>query len=241
MFSKVEACDPITTENLADTLYEMGKDLLKKKQYEMAVKWLDRASESLANHELDRLSTEASELRTSIMQSTVDALINIQNEDSIEKARNIVALLSSEVGDKLVVLLLKLEILSSSTNESFDSNAYYDVLHRIMRSVTLSKENFKLVMSHIRKLHDKSPSLACNAIDEFLFERILEENNFEWTERVVVSRVLMVTSQSQDSVEVLQKLHEVLEQVAASSKMSCSTTVTHAAHMVCWTIYLQMK
>ena len=234
MFRKVEASDPITTENLADTIYELGKDLLVKKQYEMAVKWLERASETLATQELDKLSTEASELRISILQCTVEALLKLQNEDALEKARNIVALLVSELGDKLVVLLLKLEILDSSVNEDFDGNSYYDVVHRIIRSVTLSKENYKLVMKHIRKLHNKSPSLACSAINEFLLDRILDEENIEWIERVVVSRVLMVAGHSQDNPEVLQELHHILEQTALRLKGSFRLTATHAVQMLLW-------
>lgn len=231
MYHKVEAFDPSATENLADTLYEMGKDLLKRKQYDMAVKWLDRASEMIASQELDKMSFEAFELRTSILQSTVDALLKLQSHEGMERARDIVALLSSEVGDKLVVLLLKLEILNSVLNESFDSNAYHDVLQRIMESVTLSKDNFKLIMSHIRKLHDKSPSLACKALYDFL-DRILEEDNIDWTERVVITRILMATSQQTDEVKLLEALHDVLERVSSCTRTPFRTTAIHAAHMV---------
>ena len=73
MFSKIKlthcAISPPTAENLADLMYEMGKDLLKKRNYELAVRWLERAYDVIGEQELEMLGPEAGELRLSIMQS----------------------------------------------------------------------------------------------------------------------------------------------------------------------------
>lgn len=72
MFSKSKqinwALTPSAAENLADLLYEMGKDLLEKRNYELAVRWLERAYDVIGEQELEMLSPEAGELRLSIMQ-----------------------------------------------------------------------------------------------------------------------------------------------------------------------------
>jgi hypothetical protein len=60
--------DPECAEDLADVLYELGKGLCNKKQYELAAVWLERALDAIDDQELDRLSDNASELRLAIMQ-----------------------------------------------------------------------------------------------------------------------------------------------------------------------------
>lgn len=73
MFSKIKLmhCEipPSTAENFTDLMYEMGKDLLRKRNYELAVRWLERAYDVISEQELEMLSSEAGELRLSIMQS----------------------------------------------------------------------------------------------------------------------------------------------------------------------------
>jgi hypothetical protein len=62
------AYDSTSAEELADALYEIGKDIYAKKQYNVAVCWLERAYDALSEQELERLSDDAGELRLSIMQ-----------------------------------------------------------------------------------------------------------------------------------------------------------------------------
>jgi hypothetical protein len=72
MFQKVTiahiAADPASTEELADALYEIGKDMFARKQQEMAVRWLGRAYDVLCEQEPECLSDNARELRLAIMQ-----------------------------------------------------------------------------------------------------------------------------------------------------------------------------
>jgi hypothetical protein len=73
MFSKIKlmhcTIPSSTAEIFADLMYEMGKDLLRKRNYELAVRWLERAYDVIGEQELEMLSSEAGELRLSIMQS----------------------------------------------------------------------------------------------------------------------------------------------------------------------------
>jgi len=72
MFAKCKqiggALAPDTAEDMADLSYEIGKQALTKRNYEAAVKWLERACDILGEQDLAMLSPEASELRLCIFQ-----------------------------------------------------------------------------------------------------------------------------------------------------------------------------
>jgi hypothetical protein len=229
--SAIQGFDYNVAESLADVLYEMGKDLLHKQQHQLAVKWLDRSYEVLNGQELDRLSIDASELRTSIMQTLIKALLYLKNPEALERARSLINLLESVLGDKLIVLLLKLEILSASSSEVFDSSQYSDLLHRMTRSIPMSEVNFKLFMFHVRKLNDKSPSLACKALDELLNLRILREEREEFIEKVLITRIWITVSQ-RETVEAIEALQELFALIVSNSKRAISSAATHGAHTV---------
>lgn len=229
--SSKQLFDPNTAESLADVLFEMGKDLLDKQQLTMAVKWLDRAYNVLVEQELDRLSMDASELRLSIIESLIKGLLGLKDQESTDKARSLVDLLENEVGDKLIVLLLRFNLITAATNESFDSNAYSDVLQRMTRTMVLTESNFKLVMYHIRKLTTNSPSLACKALDELLKLRILQAGRAEWVEKVIITRLWMITNQ-RDVRECLVLLEELLSTVLEGLPQPFSSEATVAAQTV---------
>jgi Meiosis protein SPO22/ZIP4 like len=71
MFSKAlfsdKTLEPRIAEDITDTLYEIGNDLLKKRQYELSVRWLERAYGILAGQDLENLSKSAGELRCSVL------------------------------------------------------------------------------------------------------------------------------------------------------------------------------
>lgn len=226
--------DPGTAESLADVLYQMGKDLLTKLKYEMAVKWLGRAGEVLEGQELDRLSMNATELRTSILQSLTKALLGTKDANSAERARSLVTLLENDLGDKLVVLLLKLEVISAPAADAgvaFDGASYFDVLERMIRTVILNESNSKLIMSHIRKLRDKSPSLASKALDNFLVFRILPDGSDELLDKALVTRLWLATSQRDDS-DSLTQIEDLFSKLVANSARQASSAATLAAHTV---------
>jgi hypothetical protein len=237
--SSIQSFDSNTAESLADVLYEMGKDLLQKQQYQLAVKWLDRSYEVLNGQELDRLSIDASELRTSIMQTLIKALLCLKEPESVQRARSLVNLLESVLGDKLIVLLLKLELLSAPSTEAFDSGQYSDVLQRMTRSIPISDVNFRLFMFHVRKLNDKSSSLACKALDDLLNLRILREERDEYIEKVLITR-LWITLSQRECPEALVSLHELFSLIVANIKKPISSAATHGAHTVRGTFLIRI-
>lgn len=56
-------------EVLADLTYEIGKDAMKKRNYEIAIRWLERTYDTLGEQDTERLSPEVGELRLSTMHN----------------------------------------------------------------------------------------------------------------------------------------------------------------------------
>ncbi|KAI1210703.1 SPO22-domain-containing protein [Annulohypoxylon truncatum] len=225
--------DPTSVENLADSLFEIGKDLTEKKNFPLAVKWLQRAYEAINVQDLEHLSREAIELRLAISQALVRAYLDLDTTDGFQKAENHVCYIESEIGDKLVVLLLRLELLLKSPAEVFDSNGYADILHRMVRSLDISESSFNLVMHHIRKLDDKSPSLACSVLDEFITFRVLPTQHDPWVERAVVLRARMATKY-RDNDETIQGLSNIFDSVEANLEKSVPAAAVLAIQILIW-------
>jgi hypothetical protein len=61
---------PSTAETLADLLYEIGKDHLTKRNYEVAIRWLERANDALGESDMELFSPTAGELRLTTMHNT---------------------------------------------------------------------------------------------------------------------------------------------------------------------------
>lgn len=203
-----ECLDPYQVEKLADILYEIGRDMSVRNDFAMAAKWLERANDVVNSQGLELLSREAMELRTAISQALVTALLGLGTTDGFEKAESLVSAVESEMGNELVVLLLRLEILMKSPAEVFDSDSYASILRRMIKSFNFTESTFKLVIHHIRKLHDKSPGLGCDVLDEFI-KAFLNTETDGWLERLVIIRVWMTTNQ-RDWVNTIESAQNVL-------------------------------
>ena len=59
--------ETIAAETLADLLYEIGKDLHTKSNFDRASRWLENAYQVIVSHEIETLSADSTELKLSIM------------------------------------------------------------------------------------------------------------------------------------------------------------------------------
>ena len=203
-----ESLERFQAEKLADLLYELGQDMSSKKDSPMAVKYLGRASDVINSQEPERLSRDAVELRTTITQALNTALLENGTAEDLDRATNLVAGLQSEMGNGLVVLLLRLEVLQKPLAEIFDSGAYAHVIHQMIKIFNFTGSTFKLILYHVRKLHDKSPGLGCALLDD-LIKAVRNVETTEWIERLVVTRIWMATNQL-DSLGAAQSAQDVI-------------------------------
>ncbi|KAF2281473.1 SPO22-domain-containing protein [Westerdykella ornata] len=219
------------SESLAELLYEIGRSLLEGRSYELAIKWLERAYDTIGEQDPDNFSPDAGELRLGIMQSIIQANMKLNTKDALAKAWDIVQLLDTEYGDKMAVQLLKLELLSIA--DPIDSDQVYGVLLRMIRSVVLNETNFRTIMHHIHRLKEHSNVTACRALDDLVNIRLFREENEGWLEKAIITYIWAGTTGSV-SENVLESLEELFETVSRNTKHPLSAPATHASQTLLW-------
>jgi hypothetical protein len=234
-YSSLEECketlDLSSVEKLADTLFEIGKDLAAKNNYTLAVKWLERSFEWINSLEMGQLSRDAVELRLAISQALIQVYLDLNTPDSFEKANNHIAYIESEVGDKFVVLLFRTELQLRSPPETFDAHAYSNVIRRMMRVIDLSESTYRLLMNHIRQLGSRNMPAACLLMDEFLTGPILGSQHEEWIEHAIMNRLFM--GLEDDPTKTIENSKKALDQIASQVDKSLSAHTAAGIHTVC--------
>jgi hypothetical protein len=231
--------EPRYAEKLADVLYEIGGDMCRRKDFQTAAKWLGRAQDIINGQDIGKLSPEALELRTAIMQTHVSALLHLDTNEGLEKAQNLLGFMQSEMGNTMGVLLLRLDLLNKVPPEVFDSNAYAAVLGHMITSLKqldmemdpvntrVNEPAFRLINHHIGKLHSRSPELGCTVMDEFI-SALAKTQHDGWMERLVTRRIWMATSRP-DSITSIEAVQVTLS--CLKNPMSSEATV--AIQTVC--------
>ncbi|KAI4712219.1 hypothetical protein J4E89_002485 [Alternaria sp. Ai002NY15] len=223
------------TEQLADLLYEIGKAMLAKRDYEVAKRWLERAFDVLGEQDLDMLSPEI-----------VKAYMKTKTPIAQEKAWQMLKLMETDFGDKMIVSLLKIELLSEA--ETMDTSEFYNgkllesshrhmltslVLLRMIRTIVLNDTNFKTIMNYIHKLKEHSNVTACKVLDDLIDIRLFREENQSWIEKAVITRIWIGINNNL-SENSLEQLRDLFDTVVQNSKVSLSAPATHAAQTLLW-------
>lgn len=218
-------------ERIANGLFQIGKGLLLKRDYPTAEKWLRRAWNTILSQPLQDMTRDAVELRIAAFQALVTALLGIQTTESIKEAQNLTNYVQSDMGDSPVVLLVGLEILNKYPSETFDGEAYANILQRMIRSLSINASNFKLFVAHIHILHLKCPALGCSIVDEFL-DLLVKEGQRTWIDKLVVVRIKMATTQRDydGTVQEARKAVSRLERPVSADASIAAQTVRKQAH-----------
>jgi hypothetical protein len=222
--------DSFISEEFADAFYEIGKNEHERKQFESAAHWLERSIEILGEQDVNQLSEYAPDLKLSVMHLFTKSLIAIATPESRSKATNILELMDKEYGDKMLVSLLKLE--SFATESHPDGDIYHGVLLRLIRSVYLTKDNFKTIMYHLHKLRKINQDIACKCLDEFLEIRLFKTGTAEYIERATLMRIWITTSSNTNITP--DELEAFLENIAGNISAPFSTSATFAAQTLIW-------
>ena len=229
--SNPEELEPSTAEELADTLFEIGRSQIEKSKWSEVIHWLEKAHDMLSNQSLEALSSDAGELQVSIMHTMARALMNLEADDGRVKSWNIIQKLAIECGDRLAVLLLKLDHFA--INPAHSPQDYSDVLQKILRTVHLTDTNVKTILHHVHKLRARSPPMAHTILVSFLSERLLGAEQPKWLEKALVTIIWNCTT-STGSLDILNSLGELFDTLAAASSMPLSPSATHAAQLLLW-------
>ena len=220
--------EPSIAEQLADTLFEIGRDQLTKQRYKSALQWLDRAHDTLANQNPKDLSSDATEVRICIMHTTIGVLLKDRGEESISRAWNICHELEGETKNKIVIWLLQLQLLG--VDQSSAQN-YYEVLDQVVRQVHLSDVNLATILHHAHELQRRNARLAHAVLTVLLSERLLAMDETAWVGKTLVM-IVWNCSTSRDLGAMTDALEELLDKVVAKADSGLSTSATHAAQIV---------
>ncbi|KAL8785377.1 MAG: hypothetical protein Q9213_003383 [Squamulea squamosa] len=215
-------------EQLADTLFEIGRDQVSKRRCKSALQWLDSAHEILASQNPEHLSTDASEVRTCIMHTIIRVLLEERGEENISRAWNIYHELKGESKNKVVVWLLKLELLKADQSAAQD---YYEVLDQVVRQVQLSDVNLTMILHHVHELRQQNARLAHAVLVALLSDRLLTIDEIAWVEKTIVTIVWNYTT-SHDLGVMTDALEELLDRVGAETNLALSMSATHAAQVL---------
>lgn len=221
-------------ESLADTFFDIGRAFLPKKEFGMAVKWLERAYEVIDGQDIEKLSRDGVELRLTVLQAYIQALVGTKTQENLRKAEDCVVFIEAELGDKPVLLLLRLELLQTVPDEEFDALAYESVLHRMVKSFNFTEEHFKFMLHHAKWLYDRSATLGCSVMDDLIATKILPSEKGEWIEKALVLRVFMATGQS-SILENCIELGDLLSKAKESLGEPIQAAAAAAAQSVSWT------
>ncbi|KAB8339033.1 hypothetical protein FH972_021969 [Carpinus fangiana] len=224
--------DPCGTESAADLCFEIGKDLLHRKDDYKAVKWLESSYDALTSHDLVELSEDAAELRLSVLHFLIRALLKLTDNMGLEKAKELVCLLEQDCGSRMVVPLLHMEIIAAETD--FDSAAYCAQLHRISRIAVMNSSNFKTIMSHVLILRDHDAAQACRFLDEFVGQRLLPEDKPEWLERAMITRLWISTDRLLEQPDLERDIRQLFDLFHTASHNPLTTAATNAAQVLLW-------
>ncbi|KAL8987353.1 MAG: hypothetical protein Q9177_003426 [Variospora cf. flavescens] len=215
-------------EQLADTLYEVGRDQAKKQLYNPALQWLERAYDILIAQDQDDLGSDASALKNSIMHCQVHVLLKEPCEENYSRAWDIIHKLENEAENTVAVSLLKLSVL---TGDPTAAQEYYNVLIQIIRQINLSDVNVRTILHHVHALKQRNSGLALTLLVLFISERLLVMGEIAWVEKTVVT-LLWICTTSTNLGNMTDQLEELLNGVVARSNSAFGASATHAAQVL---------
>lgn len=221
-----------SAEMLADTLRHVGADMLSRKDYPLAIKWLKRAYEIINSQDKGLMSVEGLENRIAICHNLIQGLLGAGSPEGIGEANNLVSYIESEMGDAPVVLRWKLEILQRSPGEVINADEYAGVLRRMVQKFDLSDSNFQFLLYQIKEFRNQQSRMAIALLDELLTLWILQSGNTEWLNKGLVTRIWMATETDLAGLDHSAALSRILDDVSDTTAEPLSPEAAAAAHSV---------
>lgn len=230
-FSTNERLEPSLADSLADLLYEIGKEQSDKADDNLAVRWLERSLEIIEQQSPCEISTDANELRISTIQALIKSLFAQKKAEYGLRAGELISLLEHELGDRMIVLLLKIEQLNANPDGTVDSASYANILLKMTKSMILDEANINVFLKHVRVLRHHDYRAACKVCEGMLRMRSHRDGRGDWFEKVLVTRFWLASDHEDDS-ESIEDLTELLGQLAQHSQQRLSPAATIAIHTV---------
>ncbi|THY47967.1 hypothetical protein D6C98_06905 [Aureobasidium pullulans] len=225
-------------EKKVDLTYEVGKAALKKKQFDIAARWLEQSYSIFDDIDQEMLSSDFCDLRLVVTLDFARALVGVGDAASLNKASNLIVLLDQtptyvkkEYGYKTEVYLLKLDAIYAQ--EPFQADEFHGALTRIIRTAILSEGTFRSA-NIVNSNPGPHSYLACQSLD-LLLSRLLPElpAALNMVEKIVVTRI-WISSLSLQVHDHPSRLEALFEDIANTNGTKLGLEATHASQSLIW-------
>ncbi|KAK3072410.1 sporulation-specific protein 22 [Teratosphaeriaceae sp. CCFEE 6253] len=232
------------TEKAADVFHEAAQSLVVKKVWDSAIKWCERAIDSLDNCGVEELSYDAPELRLAITATFVEALLTIGTAEAREHALRLVEQLEMAYGmtNRIAVSLMRLQILTGAPK--LDLTEVNGVITQMIKQAVLTDKSFKTIMQTIHKVKRVSLQSAIAGLSGLISLRLLpdilpedatDSQSLIRLEKAIVTYVLFVISSEELPQDIaLADIGQTLETFSHQTKRTLSAKATHAAQTLIW-------
>ncbi|TKA83433.1 hypothetical protein B0A55_00323 [Friedmanniomyces simplex] len=231
-------------EKAADLFHEAAKSVTRKKIWDPAIKWCERAVSALDGCEVEDLSHDAPELQLAITATMVEALLTSGAAESQQRALSLIEQLETAYGmsNRIAVTLMRFQILTAS--EPIDLAQVDAVIARMIRQAVLTDKSFKTIMQTINKLSRISLQSTLVALTDFVVTRLLPDcmpddaedgRRSDRLERAIVTYVMFVTASNElPAFDAAAGVKFILDEVSHRTKRTLSAKATHAAQTLIW-------
>ena len=235
MYSKIakgtDGVEPLVRESLADMLFEIGHHQCQQGSYDGALFWLERAYDELSVVDIGLMSSDAGDLKLSVMHDLVRTLMHQAENESQIRSWNMIGDMETQFRGNLVVSLLKLDYLGSLAEPPAED--YSSVLHGIAQSVQLSDANIKTLLHHVHNLRYWDPSQAHSILSSFIYTRLLNVEEPDWLEKTLITAVwnAITSGVIENPIEILTTL---FDEIIAGTPKSLRPDAIHAIQVLIW-------
>ncbi|KAJ5604466.1 hypothetical protein N7510_009620 [Penicillium lagena] len=216
---------------VTETCYDVGNAALSASQYDIAVQWLERASEQIdiLSSESHSLGAGLNDLKLLVRHALIRAYMCLNTPESREALTRQFALLKSDAGDSPSVLFLELEILCRERNPD-RGDGFRALLTALVSSMNLSDETLRLALYYIENYASSSLDFTVHILQSLL-TRLLPFHIQAWVERCFLSLVWLLRSSNEKCLDVIMDMAKKLETHRHSP---LSIDATHATLIVIW-------
>ncbi|KAK0871741.1 sporulation-specific protein 22 [Friedmanniomyces endolithicus] len=234
----------VLAEKAADLFHEAAKSVARKKLWDPAIKWCERAVSALDACEIEDLSHDAPELRLGITATWIEALLTGGTGDFRRRALNLIEQLETAYGmsNRVAVSLMRFQILTAS--KPVDLAQVDAVIAQMTRQAVLTDKSFKTIMQTMNRLRRIDLHSTLVGLTDFITTRLLpdcvpdeaaDERRFDRLERAIVTYVMFVTTSDElPTRDTAAGVKFILDEVSHGTKRTLSARATHAAQTLVW-------
>ncbi|GKZ38201.1 hypothetical protein AbraIFM66950_010230 [Aspergillus brasiliensis] len=207
--------------------YKIGNCALSRKQYDVSVRWLERAlraCESIRHmDQLPVLSNKDKELL--ILHASVRAGLHLDTKEPNELLNKVLDALKSRYGSMFAVHVIQLELLSK---EEPNEDVFLRVLQNAIESSELGDSHLTKHVASVNACNQHRPEVSIRMLKQLLKQAILIPRNETALEKVFITFIYGLIRLGLCTKTGLDIFQETISSLKRHYKMPLSETATEA-------------